>query len=225
MSDALVAAQLQVLGTWYGRRQQQKRKQARFDLEQTELLLSDITEKHDRMQQAWAISEDDLVLDRQLASGTYGTVWAGYWGHIPVAVKRLKIPLDDLDPVSADDFEKEVTSMQSIRHPNLLSFYGAGVTHCGMAFLVVELMARGSMRSLLKDKQKTLPWTLRMSIAVDIARFRLTLRRLYCVCFAPTYLCCAECILIASRRMTCNALMLENCFPCGVYFHPQVVIA
>eukprot|EP00041_Stephanoeca_diplocostata_P035254 m.1234710 g.1234710 ORF g.1234710 m.1234710 type:complete len:56 (-) comp24665_c0_seq38:2181-2348(-) len=37
MSDALVAAQLQVLGTWYGRRQQQKRKQARFDLEQTEL--------------------------------------------------------------------------------------------------------------------------------------------------------------------------------------------
>eukprot|EP00041_Stephanoeca_diplocostata_P035245 m.1234281 g.1234281 ORF g.1234281 m.1234281 type:complete len:1427 (-) comp24665_c0_seq11:370-4650(-) len=169
LASVLFVAAL-VLGTWYGRRQQQKRKQARFDLEQTELLLSDITEKHDRMQQAWAISEDDLVLDRQLASGTYGTVWAGYWGHIPVAVKRLKIPLDDLDPVSADDFEKEVTSMQSIRHPNLLSFYGAGVTHCGMAFLVVELMARGSMRSLLKDKQKTLPWTLRMSIAVDIAR-------------------------------------------------------
>lgn len=73
------------------------------------------------------------------------------WGHIPVAVKRLKAPLDILDPESAADFDREVAFMQSIRHPNLLTFYGAGITSEGSAFLVVELMALGSLRNLLND--------------------------------------------------------------------------
>eukprot|EP00041_Stephanoeca_diplocostata_P022495 m.537729 g.537729 ORF g.537729 m.537729 type:complete len:133 (+) comp22077_c0_seq30:2678-3076(+) len=102
----------------------------------TELLLSDVTEKHERLQQAWVIPEQDVIFEEMLASGAFGTVWKGRWGHIPVAVKKLKLPLDGLDPVATEDFDREVSFMQSIRHPNLLIFYGAGVTSDGLAFLV-----------------------------------------------------------------------------------------
>eukprot|EP00041_Stephanoeca_diplocostata_P032859 m.1065380 g.1065380 ORF g.1065380 m.1065380 type:complete len:1064 (-) comp24220_c0_seq4:1288-4479(-) len=136
-------------GFWYGRKHRRSGTRAQYKLEQTELLLSDVTEEKERLQQAWVIPEEDVILNRQLASGAFGTVWSGRWGHIPVAVKQLRIPMDDLDPFASEDFDREVTFMQSIRHPNLLIFYGAGVTHEGNAFLVVELMAEVCFHRLI----------------------------------------------------------------------------
>eukprot|EP00041_Stephanoeca_diplocostata_P022493 m.537705 g.537705 ORF g.537705 m.537705 type:complete len:344 (+) comp22077_c0_seq28:2678-3709(+) len=136
----------------------------------TELLLSDVTEKHERLQQAWVIPEQDVIFEEMLASGAFGTVWKGRWGHIPVAVKKLKLPLDGLDPVATEDFDREVSFMQSIRHPNLLIFYGAGVTSDGLAFLVVELMVGGSLRTLLHNLACTLTWEDKFRFALDTAR-------------------------------------------------------
>ena len=85
-------------------------------------------------------------------------VWFGKWGHIPVAVKLLKMPLDEHDPQTAQDFDREVTFMQEIRHPNLLTLYGAGVGAEGSAFLVVEYMSEGSMRTFLQDHKRQLSW-------------------------------------------------------------------
>eukprot|EP00041_Stephanoeca_diplocostata_P035501 m.1256491 g.1256491 ORF g.1256491 m.1256491 type:complete len:1443 (+) comp24711_c0_seq1:673-5001(+) len=142
----------------------------RHELELTEKLLGGYREENQRMLNAWEIAEADIHLEQHLATGSYGAVWRGVWGHIPVAVKRLKAPLDDLDRASAEDFEREVLLMQSIRHPNVLIFYGAGVTADGNGFLVVELMALGSLRALLKDTRQPLDWHRRWLFASDIAR-------------------------------------------------------
>lgn len=56
----------------------------------------------------WEIAETDIVLESILGEGASGTVTKGMWGHIPVAVKQLRVPLDDLDPQSAEDFDREV---------------------------------------------------------------------------------------------------------------------
>lgn len=74
----LVAAA--VVGVWYGRRQLSWGKRTRNELEMTEMLLSDVTEKHERLQEAWVIPEQDVVLEALLASGAFGTVWKGRWG-------------------------------------------------------------------------------------------------------------------------------------------------
>eukprot|EP00041_Stephanoeca_diplocostata_P038564 m.1527913 g.1527913 ORF g.1527913 m.1527913 type:complete len:1172 (+) comp25236_c2_seq6:232-3747(+) len=170
LAVVLLAASTVVLG-WYGRSQWHRSKHASFALEQTELLLGDVTEKHERMQQAWKISESAIDLRKQLASGSYGTVWFGQWGHIDVAVKRLRIALDfDIDPMAAEDFEREVRFMQEIKHPNLLTLYGAGSTTDGFAFLVMEYMALGSLAALLSDAARALPWSHRLTFAADIAR-------------------------------------------------------
>lgn len=78
------------------------------------------------------------------------------------------------------------------RHPNLLIFYGAGVTSDHRPFLVVELMSEGSLRRLLAKRRSTsgsLPrddasgahlcedafgaafrWQQRLMVALDIAQ-------------------------------------------------------
>eukprot|EP00040_Diaphanoeca_grandis_P037276 m.241994 g.241994 ORF g.241994 m.241994 type:complete len:462 (-) comp33785_c4_seq12:709-2094(-) len=164
-------------GVLYGRTQMKEKKLTEGELELTELLLGDVTqanerisEENQRMHQAWTIDEADLQMDKIIGRGAFGTVYSGIWGHIAVAVKVLRIPLDDLDPLMSEDFDREVTFMQSIRHPNLLTFYGAGVNSTSFPFLVTELMEGGSLRKLLLDHQQQLPWHQRLLFAKDIAR-------------------------------------------------------
>lgn len=47
--------------------------------------------------------------------------------------------MDALDPDMLDVFNREVDVMRSIRHPHLLTFYGAGVDRNNRAYLVREV--------------------------------------------------------------------------------------
>lgn len=60
--------------------------------------------------------------------------------------------------------------MQTIRHPNLLIFYGAGIDKDSRAFLVTELMAGGSLRKMLLDRSKDISWSMRLVFATDAAK-------------------------------------------------------
>lgn len=68
------------------------------------------------------------------------------------------------------DFKAECSTLQSIRHPNLLIFYGAGITEYGAAFIVTEWMEIGSLRRVLSDSQRSLDFDRRAVIAVQIAK-------------------------------------------------------
>mmetsp|Transcript_16869 Transcript_16869/g.43896 ORF Transcript_16869/g.43896 Transcript_16869/m.43896 type:complete len:272 (-) Transcript_16869:954-1769(-) len=59
--------------------------------------------------------------------------------------------------------------MRSIRHPHLLTFYGAGTNSELRPFLVTELMIGGSLRSVLLDHDKALDWLTRLSFVADAA--------------------------------------------------------
>lgn len=119
------------------------------------------------MRKAWEILEDDLHLEKSLAKGSFGEVWSATWGHIPVAVKTLHTHLADF-PSEIVEFEREAVFMQSIRHPNLLIFYGAGIKSDNTPFLVVELMTKGSMGKLIKNE--SVPWSTRRRFALEVAQ-------------------------------------------------------
>ena len=62
----------------------------------------------------------------------------------------------------------QVSLMRSIRHPNVLTFYGAGIrSEGGFPYLVTELMAKGSLKTLLRSKTTKLSWTVRLQFAAD----------------------------------------------------------
>eukprot|EP00041_Stephanoeca_diplocostata_P020281 m.451562 g.451562 ORF g.451562 m.451562 type:complete len:658 (-) comp21528_c0_seq15:124-2097(-) len=151
-----------------GKRRTQK------NLELHEMLLCDERQAREQvaaevaqMKKAWEILEHDLSFVKQLATGGSGTVWHAKWGHNDVAVKILKYAIDG-DMNFGEDFDKEVSFMQRIRHPNLLLFYGAGKLSNKRAFLVVELMEEGSMHTLLLSERE-LDWRIRLNMALDVA--------------------------------------------------------
>ena len=60
-----------------------------------------------------------------------------------VAIKRLHAGMAELEPEAVAEFQREASRMQAIRHPNLVTFYGAGTDASGEPFLVFEMMHLG----------------------------------------------------------------------------------
>lgn len=99
---------------------QSKRRRSEKDLHLHTLLLQDeraekqtLYAENIEMKRAWEIQEIDLMMERELASGAFGSVWRAKWGHIDVAVKVLKhVDGSELDSMAGEDFNREVSFMQ-----------------------------------------------------------------------------------------------------------------
>eukprot|EP00037_Helgoeca_nana_P029999 m.366293 g.366293 ORF g.366293 m.366293 type:complete len:997 (-) comp28093_c0_seq7:285-3275(-) len=138
-------------------------------LELTERLLGDERTENHFMEQAWSILEQDLTIGEVIGQGAYGTVYSASWGHIPVAVKVLQYSMGDLDAVMIEDIQREIKVMRGMRHPHVITFYGAGVDRNDKTFLVTELM-QGSVKTLIRNSTTTLSWPDRLTFLCDIAR-------------------------------------------------------
>ena len=57
----------------------------------------------------------------------------------------------------------------SIRHTNLLIFYGAGTMADNRPFMVTEYMALGSLKRVLADLDRALGWPVRIRLAAQVA--------------------------------------------------------
>jgi serine/threonine-protein kinase len=79
------------------------------------------------------------LLEERLGRGSTGTVFRARGpGSTPVAVKLVGGP-QGLDERSLRRFERERTSLQAVRHPNVIRVLAAGV-HCRHGYLVTELL-------------------------------------------------------------------------------------
>ena len=69
------------------------------------------------------IDENDLVLEEEIGRGSFATVYKGKWLQTTIVViKKCKfIDLLD-DPLK--DFLNEAVLLSSLRHPNIIQFYG-----------------------------------------------------------------------------------------------------
>lgn len=125
---------------------------------------------------SWHITEHDITKLRPLGHGAFGDVWEGWLqpNDCRVAIKVLYTgAVDDdgdlIDPKADEDFSKEVEALQSIDSPHLIKFFGFGSTESGNRFIVTELMAGGSLESVLHDHERELPWRLRVGMGLQIA--------------------------------------------------------
>jgi hypothetical protein len=137
------------------------------------------------MRRIWQIPAGELVIGSDIAAGSFGKVMRALWNDIPVAVKYLSatgIVTATMDKNAAADFERECAFMKSVRHPNIILFFGAGRFDDGTPFLVLELAERGSLREVLETAgTEVIEWDRKLVFARDTALGMQHLHSLGCI--------------------------------------------
>ena len=99
-------------------------------------LLKTHEQELDQFRAASLVDLADLHIVRKVDQGAFGDVFEGTYRELPVAVKTLRANLLEMDASLADEMEREIEFMRTLRHTNILFFFGAGKFEDGKAFLV-----------------------------------------------------------------------------------------
>ena len=87
----------------------------------------------------------------ELGKGAMGVVYLGEdQGGLKVAIKSV-LPEYAEDPEFEKRFEHEVRACISLKHPNLLRYYGHGVDSQGVPFSVTELLEGRTLKQVLAE--------------------------------------------------------------------------
>ena len=127
------------------------------------------------LKRAWEIDGSELEIGKDIiGKGSYGVVYRGQFHNIDVAVKKIYTEARDNHSLRAgkreQEFEQEIEIMQTMRHPNIVVFFGCGRGSDGSRFLVTELLTNGSLRTVLSDTSRSITWQQRLRFALDTAR-------------------------------------------------------
>lgn len=117
------------------------------------------------------IQDSELVMGEKLGSGSFGVVRRGEWhtpsGRVlPVAVKSLRNSRSAKSD-TLSDFLQEVSTMQSLDHPNIIRLYGVVLTQ--PLKMVTELATMGSLYDILRTRQYEYPLIRLWLFAAQIA--------------------------------------------------------
>eukprot|EP00949_MAST-11_sp_MAST-11-sp1_P004982 g4982.t1 len=160
------------------------------------VLLSDADHERKELMEGWRIHSRELKYENYIAAGTFGEVWQGSWNGITVAIKRVYPANAAASGANGSMLRDiEVAAMQRLRHPRVVTFFGAGEhgaedgelfghpparharaktrksTASGI-FLVTEFLRGGDLNQILHEfrlKPNQLSWEQRLAYARDIA--------------------------------------------------------
>ena len=77
------------------------------------------------LNKVWDIKSDQIQWNHVFDSGACGEVWKGCWRELPVAIKTLHKFLYEIGNEDfLIEFNREVKLLRTLRHPNVVLFYG-----------------------------------------------------------------------------------------------------
>ena len=104
----------------------------------------------------YRISYQELRVNEGVGEGGFGKVFKGSWGESGATVAIKQLSEQRMNEAGIAVFDREVGLLSGLRHPNIISFYGA-CFEAGHYSLVMEYMPKGSLYSVLQ-KRKNLLW-------------------------------------------------------------------
>lgn len=121
----------------------------------------------------WLIEPEQIDLGEIAGQGSFGVTRKGVWRGVDCCIKMVAPPSSD-DPRSIEAFARELITMSLIRHPNVVSFYGAVIDPPERFWIVCEWIPNGCVSSWLhgvpgaprRPKRTLLD---RLQVALDIA--------------------------------------------------------
>ena len=114
----------------------------------------------------WQIKGNEISRMELIGAGGYGEVYRATYRDMIVAMKILRLPTDES---ILWEFEREIKFMQTVRHPNIVLFLGAGRTQDDSPFIVSEFVERGTLRDLLDDESHVLSMSMKIKFCLDVA--------------------------------------------------------
>ncbi|KAG2392038.1 hypothetical protein C9374_013523 [Naegleria lovaniensis] len=115
--------------------------------------------RHQQKQKpSFIIPIEHIEIEKKVAAGGFGVVYKGkLWNKVDVAIKLLKASdREEMD----EEFEKEVSLVSSLRHANIVTFYGICLTS-DSKYMVTEFLSKGSLDKIIsKSKQGLEPLSL-----------------------------------------------------------------
>jgi hypothetical protein len=113
----------------------------------------------------WVDLDKIKLTGEVLGQGGFGVVKRGVYKGQDVAVKLLLT--QDLNDETKKEFEREVSLMKNLHHPNIIQFIGASNVE-GKLALVTEFAPLGSLGTLLV--REDIPYNIKLVIVLEIAR-------------------------------------------------------
>eukprot|EP01104_Vermistella_antarctica_P009688 TRINITY_DN250_c1_g1_i1.p1 TRINITY_DN250_c1_g1~~TRINITY_DN250_c1_g1_i1.p1 ORF type:complete len:623 (+),score=167.04 TRINITY_DN250_c1_g1_i1:532-2400(+) len=102
----------------------------------------------------YEVDPADLVLGKCLGVGGFGEVYKAELHGKDIAVKKLLLNRGDAEKI-AREFEKEVTIMKALHHPNIIMLMGAS-TNPSNLLIVTELAENGSLLDVLAAERTSM---------------------------------------------------------------------
>ena len=135
--------------------------------------MKDSTYQLSAIKKAWEIPWSEIHIETILGRGAFGEVSKARWGILPVAVKTIlsAYTVDEdasFDHLSAD-MQKEIDFLMTMRHENIVRFYGSGLTPLNTPFLVLELVENGTLTTFLQ-MNPAITWAVKINFMVGTAR-------------------------------------------------------
>ena len=103
-------------------------------------------------------ADDDFHKGEVIGQGEFGRVWKGRWRGGDCAIKELLPPENPHNASAAriskqrDIFSKEIIQLQSMRHANIVQYYGCVIRGDSM-FLLTEYVDGGSLSGWLQQQR------------------------------------------------------------------------
>lgn len=109
------------------------------------------------------ISEKDIILQRKVGEGAYGSVYLAEYNGYPVACKVIKAGITQ---ENARKILDELRVMRRLKHPNVVLLMGACLNSKQQIMIVTEFASRGDLKHCLKDVTSI---SKRVDLAHDVA--------------------------------------------------------
>ena len=139
-----------VLWYFYKNKKWIQRKRKENELDQKLLDYNDGSFSHDesKIGSSHIIPIEDIEFIKKIGEGGFGTVFKANWNKTIVAVKSIST--SDANSEEMEEFEKEAMLLNSLKHPNILSFFGICLS-ASKNLLVMEYLEEGSLDSLIQE--------------------------------------------------------------------------
>jgi len=104
----------------------------------------------------------NIVIRERLGGGNFGDVYRGIWmDTTEVALKKLK------SVEHIEEFALEASTLQNLRHRNIVQFFGTYTSPDNVKYIVTEFMPKGSLDQLLQVEKKAIGIVSLLAMAKD----------------------------------------------------------